>query len=78
MIGLFLAPLQGVLKVVELIHERVQEELENEDVLRRRLVELRLKLEMGELEPEAFAEAEADLIARLRRARLARLEGGRP
>lgn len=76
MIGLFLAPLWGVLQVAELIHERVQEELENEAALRRRLVELRLRLEMDEISPAHYREQEAELLARLRRARERRLAGG--
>jgi ribosomal protein L29 len=70
---LLLAPLKGVLWVVEQIHDQVLQELYSEDAVRRELVALRLQLEMGEIEAPAYAEAEGRLLARLREVRLQRL-----
>lgn len=70
---LLLAPLNGVLRVVEYIHDQVMQELYSEEGIRRELVALRLRFEMGELEAGEYAEAEGRLLARLREVRLQRL-----
>lgn len=72
---LLLAPLTGVLRVVEYIHDQVLQEYYSEDAVRRELVALRLRFEMGEIEAPGYAEAEGRLLARLREIRLAKLGG---
>jgi hypothetical protein len=70
---LLLAPLKGVLWVVEQIHDHVLQEFYSEDAVRRELVALRLRLEMSEIEAPEYAEAEGRLLARLREIRLQKL-----
>lgn len=54
------------------------EEITDLDAVHERLMELQLRLESGEIDEKAYEEAEAELMARLRRARAWRRRLGRP
>lgn len=68
-----LAPLRGVLWVAEQIHQRVMQEMNDEETVRRKLVTLRLRYDMEEIGEAEYAEEEQLLLRRLREIRLARL-----
>ncbi len=70
---LAMAPLWGVVKILRHVYEHAAKELTDEDTVRRQLVELRLQYEMDEVDEQTYTELEADLVARLREIRLAKL-----
>jgi hypothetical protein len=49
-------------------------EMSNEDVLRERLLEAQMQLELGEIDEKAFVEIERDVLDRIREIRRAREE----
>ena len=61
------APLRGVIWVAGRLQEAAEQEL-GEEGTRRRLAELQLERDTGEITPEEYAVAEAELIERLLRA----------
>jgi hypothetical protein len=70
---LIVASLKGTIWVIEQVYDQAQKELNDEGTVRKQLVALRLEYEMGEVDQEAYADREAELTARLREIRLARL-----
>lgn len=63
------APLRGTWWIAEQITERVDDELYNEERIRAQLIELELRLDLGEISEETYLEAEEELLARLKVAR---------
>jgi hypothetical protein len=56
----------GLRFVLDSLATAVDAELHDDSALRERLLEAGLKLELGELSPEEFAEIEHDVLRRLR------------
>jgi len=68
----------GLKFVLRRLAEAVDAQMNDAEVIREELLAAQMRLELGELTPEAFAEVERDLLARLRelRAREQGEEGG--
>lgn len=62
---LLLLPLQPVLMVAEKIDELIQKELYDEDRIKENLMQLQLKLDLGQLSLEEYERQEEELLARL-------------
>ena len=58
--------ISGVRFVLDKLAAAVDSELNDDSVLRERLLEAQMRLELGELTQEAFDELEADIVARIR------------
>lgn len=56
----------GIRFVLDKVAEAAAAEADDEQVLREDLLAAQMRLELGELDQEAFAELEGDLLARLR------------
>ena len=65
MIGLF----RGVRFVLNSLSEVVEAELDDGERVKEELLELQMRLEVGEITDEEFAEAERGIMERLRRIR---------
>jgi len=61
--------LGGIRFVLDKIAAAVDAELNDDSRLREELLAAQMRLELGEITPEAFARLEADLLARLREVR---------
>lgn len=59
-------PLQGALWVAQKLTEQAEKEFFNEDTVRGQLMELEIRLDLGEVTEEDFNQAEEMLLARLR------------
>jgi hypothetical protein len=70
----------GLRFVLNQLLATVEHELDNDEVLKERLLDAQMKLDEGELDADEFAEIEADVMARLREIRQRReeLEVGDP
>jgi hypothetical protein len=55
-------PIKGFIWLAETLKERAEGELYNEDAVRARLMELELKLDMGEITEEEYQTAEDELV----------------
>jgi hypothetical protein len=69
-----LAPVRGTVWIAERLLEEAERELGDETAVRRRLAELEVRHELGEISDEELAEAEDALLAQLAARREA--EGG--
>jgi hypothetical protein len=63
---LLLAPVKGFKFILGQIQKLADQELNDESVIKERLLELQMRLELEEISDEEFREREADLFARLR------------
>src|SRR4051794_20974238 len=63
---LLLAPIKGLKFIAEKVHGMVDEELNDENVVKQHLLALQLHLDEGEISQEEFSEREEELFARLR------------
>lgn len=70
-----LLPIQSVLWLGRTIDDQVKAELYNEDKVRSALAELELKLDLGELELDAYEAQEEVLLQRLKEIREAKRHG---
>ena len=59
----------GVRFVLDKVVQAVDKELSDDTVLREELLAAQMRLELGEMSAEEFAEVERDLLARLREIR---------
>ena len=59
----------GLRFVLDALATAVDAELHDDSALRERLLDAQMKLELGELAPEEFAEIEHDVLLRLREIR---------
>ena len=59
----------GLRFVLGSIADAVDAEMQDESVLRQQLLEAQMRLELGEITDEAFAEIERDVLQRLREIR---------
>src|SRR5215471_20152106 len=62
----FTLPLAGMKFVLQQVADLADQELYDEDALREQLLLLQVQLEDGDIEPDEFAEREADVLARMR------------
>ena len=67
----------GIRFVLDKIAAAVDTELNDDEALREQLLSAQMRVELGELTQEEFAELEADMLARLRNIR-DRRQGGTP
>jgi hypothetical protein len=65
----------GIKFVLRRIAEAVDAELSDDTVLRERLLEAQMRLELGELSEEEFAALEREVLARLREIRERQMGG---
>lgn len=59
-------PLRGILALARIIDDQVKKELYDEDKVRGALAELEIRLDLGEIELEAYEAQEDELLQRLR------------
>jgi hypothetical protein len=59
-------PIGGTLWIAERLAEQAEREMYNEGAVRGQLMELELRLDMGEISQEEFEQVEAILLERLR------------
>jgi len=62
---LLLAPLKMFTEILEQIRDMAENELYGEDKIKEELVKLQMMLEIGEITPEQYNEAEGILMKRL-------------
>jgi len=67
--------ISGVRFVLDKVAAAVDTELNDDTVLRERLLDAQMRVELGEMTPAAFDEFEADILARIREIK-ARQRGG--
>jgi len=70
-------PIAGVRWVLKQIQTMADNELMNDQVWKERLIELQMKLELGEVSEEDYAAEEKEIFQRLREIRQAREEMAR-
>src|SRR5918912_4577065 len=63
---LLLAPVSGFKFILSQIQKMADQELNDETAIKEQLLELQMRLELGEVSDEDYAAAEAELFARLR------------
>jgi hypothetical protein len=66
-----LAPVRGTVWIAERLMEEAERELGDENAVRRRLTELEVRHELGEISDEELAEAQDALLAQLAASRAA-------
>jgi hypothetical protein len=66
-----LAPVRGTVWIAERIAEQAERELGDETAIRRQLVELEMRHDIGEIDDAEYARSEDELLDRLSRARAA-------
>jgi hypothetical protein len=59
------APVRGTMWLAEKIAGQAEREYYDEDAVRAQLMELELRLDLGEIDDEAYEQAEASLLERL-------------
>jgi hypothetical protein len=59
----------GIRFVLDKLAQTVEKELSDDTVLRQRLLEAQMRLELGELSEDEFAAVEADVLQRIREVR---------
>ena len=59
-------PLRGILALARAIDDRVKQEVYDEDKVRGALAELEIRLDLGEIELEAYEAEEDELLQRLK------------
>ncbi len=71
---LLLAPVNGFKFILRQVQQIADRELNDESVIKEQLLELQMRLELEEISDEEYAEAEAELFARLRAVKQRQLE----
>lgn len=66
---LLLAPARFLVFIAREMKKHIEAELTDETVIKQKLLELQIKLEEGEIEPEEYEEKENELIKQLHLAR---------
>jgi hypothetical protein len=61
-----MGPIKGVVWIAEKVAEEADKKLYDEDTVRGQLMELELRLDLGEISEEEYLEAEEVLLGRLR------------
>jgi hypothetical protein len=63
---LLLSPIAGLRFIMNQIQKVADRELNDESVIKEQLLELQMRLELGEIEEDDYVQAESELFARLR------------
>jgi hypothetical protein len=71
---LLLAPISGFKFILSQIQKVADQELNDESVIKEQLLELEMRLELGEISREDHRSQEAELFARLRNVKARQLE----
>ncbi|HEU4391396.1 MAG TPA: gas vesicle protein GvpG [Blastocatellia bacterium] len=71
---LLLAPISGLKFILSQIQTVADRELNDESVIKEHILELQMRLELGEVSEDDFREQEAELFARLREIKRGQLE----
>jgi hypothetical protein len=71
---LLLAPVSGFKFILGQIQKIADQELNDESVIKEQLLELEMRLELGEISEEDHRDQEAELFARLRNVKARQLE----
>jgi uncharacterized protein YaaW (UPF0174 family) len=71
---LLLAPVNGFKFILRQVQQIADRELNDESVIKEQLLELQMRLELEEISDGDYAEAEAELFARLRAVKQRQLE----
>jgi hypothetical protein len=58
--------ISGIRFVLDKVAEAVDSELNDDTALREQLLDAQMRVELGEMTPDAFATLEADVLARIR------------
>jgi hypothetical protein len=66
-----LAPVRGTVWLADKIAEQAEHELGDESAIQRRLTELEIQHDMGQIDDQEFEQAESELLDELLRARRA-------
>ena len=61
-----IGPIKGIAWIAEKVAEQADRETYNEDGVRGQLMELELRLDLGEISEEEYMAAEEELLAQLR------------
>jgi hypothetical protein len=61
-----MGPVKGLTWIAGKVNEQVEKELYSADAVRGKLIELELRLDMGEITEDEYLEAEEALLAQLR------------
>jgi hypothetical protein len=71
---ILLAPVSGFKFILGQIQKMADQELNDDTVIKERLIELQMRLELEEISEEDYQEQEAELFARLRALKTRQLE----
>jgi Gas vesicle protein G len=71
---LLLAPVNGFKFILGQIQKMADQELNDDTLIKERLIELQMRLELDEISEEEFQEREAELFARLRALKMRQLD----
>ena len=71
---ILLAPVNGFKFIMRQIQDMANRELTDDTAIKEQLLELQMRYELGEVSDEDYAEAEAEIFARLRTIRAHQLE----
>lgn len=71
-------PVAGIRWSLRKVQQIVEEELTDDSTVKQELMELQMRLELGEIEDAEYASREADLMARLREVRAWKERLGKP
>ncbi|MEW6410779.1 MAG: gas vesicle protein GvpG [Nitrospirota bacterium] len=72
---ILLAPLKGIIWLGKKINEIAEREVSDEENIKEKLMELRLRFELDEISEEEYTKQEGELMARLEAIRSATTEG---
>ena len=61
-----MGPIKGIVWIAEKVNEQVEKELYDEGKVRGQLMEMELRLDLGEISEEEYLEVEGVLLERLR------------
>jgi hypothetical protein len=75
--GIFSAPLRGLVGIFEEVRDLAEKELYNEDAVREELTEIYRQLEAGSITEEEFNRCEAKLVVKLEEIAERRNKAGR-
>ena len=64
-----MGPIKGLVWIAETIQDEADKQFYGEDAVRAQLMELEVKMDLGEISEEAYTEAETVLLQRLKIAR---------
>jgi uncharacterized membrane protein len=62
---ILLMPFKGFIGIFKEIHKLVDKELNSKEELQKRLLELQMRLEMGEISEEEYKEQETEILDRM-------------